>query len=314
MSAPLMPLLREQFVDGTGAPYAGALIYAYASGSSTPQDTYSDSDLDPSHVNANPVQADADGRFGAIYLDPTKAYKFVIKSLVGATIFTQDEVTTTGTALLSVLTVTTDYTVTVADGEDVMLLVSAALGNVVITLYTAVGNSGRKVRAIKTDTSANTVTITPFGGQTINGAATLVLSRQYDSMAIFSDNTNWLQLYRSLQATVLSKTANYTVATTDGDDVVVLVDATSGAVTVSLYTAVGNASRKVTVVKVDSSANAVTLDPNGSQTWNGSATKTLSSQWDATDGVSDGANWVQFASTAAAVDDAGNILANQVFS
>lgn len=314
MSAPLMPLLREQFVNGSGAPYAGAFIYAYAAGSSTPQDTYSDADLDPSNVNSNPVEADADGRFGPIYLDPTKAYKFVIKTSAGVEIFTQDDVTTTGTAILSVLTVTSDYTVTVADGEDVMLLVSAALGNVVITLYTAVANAGRKIRAIKTDSSVNTVTLTPLGGQTINGAATQVLSRQYDAAAIFSNGTNWLQLYRALSPTVLSKTATYTVAVEDGDDVIVLVDATAGAITINLYTAVGNLAREVTVVKIDSSVNAVTVDPISTQTWNGSTTKTLSNQWDVTAGVSDGANWVQTIMDATPTLDANNILANQVFS
>lgn len=312
MSAPLIPLLRQQIVDGDGAPYAGALLYAYVAGSDTPQDTYSDATL--ATPNENPVEADTDGRFGAIYLDPTKSYKFVLKTSASVEVFTQDNVTSTGTALLSVLTKTGDYTVTVGNGEDVMLLVSAALGNVNITLYTAVGNSGRKVRAIKTDTTTNTVTITPFGGQTINGASTAVLSRQYDAIALFSNGTVWFLLYRALSPTVLAKTADYTVAVTDGDDVIVLVDATAGAVTVNLYTAVGNKARKVTVVKVDSSANAVTVDPSGAQTWNGASTKALASQWDVTAGVSDGANWVQTILDATSPLSVNNILAVQVFS
>lgn len=311
MSAPLIPLLRQQIVDGDGAPYAGAFLYAYVAGSDTPQDTYSDATLVT--PNENPVEADMDGRFGTIYLDPTKSYKFVIKDADDVEVFTQDNVTSSGTALLSVLTKTGDYTVTVGNGEDVMLLVSAALGNVNITLYTAVGNSGRKVRAIKTDTSVNTVTITPFGGQTINGASTAVLTRQYDAIALFSNGTVWFLLYRALSPTVLSKTADYTVATTDGDDVIVLVDATAGAVTIGLYTAVGNTARKVTVVKIDSSANAVTVDPSGTQTWNGATTKTLSNQWDVTSGVSNGSNWVQLVPDVDATS-VNNILANQVFS
>jgi len=50
------------------------------------------------------------------------------------------------------------------------------------------------------------------------------------------------------------------LAATDGDDLIVLVDATLGAVTITLYTAVGNSGKKVRVVKTDSSANTVTID------------------------------------------------------
>lgn len=312
MAAPLMPLLRQQIVDGTGSPYAGALIYAFIAGSDTPLDTYSDASLVT--PNENPVEADMDGRFPAIYLDPAKSYKFVIKDENLVEIFTQDNVTSTGTALLTVLTKTGDYTVTVGNGEDVMILASAALGNMTITLYTAVGNAGRKVRAIKTDTSTNTVTVMPFGGQTINGASSVVLRSQYDALAVFSTGTNWLQMYRSLQTTLLEKAADYTVLTEDGDDVVILVDATAGAVEIALFTAVGNEADKITVVKVDSTANAVTLNPSGAQTWNGAATKVLSAQWEMTSGISSGANWVQIVPPVQSFTTANNILANQVFS
>lgn len=46
----------------------GAKLYFYASGTSTPQDTYQDIDLTTAH--ANPVVADAEGYFDPIYLDP----------------------------------------------------------------------------------------------------------------------------------------------------------------------------------------------------------------------------------------------------
>lgn len=312
MGAPLVPTLRQQIVNGSGAPYAGGLLYAYAAGSSTPQNTYSDSVL--ATPNANPIVADADGRFGAIYLDPALAYKFVFKTTAGVEIFSQDNVTITGTALLSVLSKTANYTVTVGDGEDVLVLVNATSGAVTLSLYTAIGNSGRKLRVIKTDTSTNTVTVDPFGSQTINGATTLVLRTQYDATAIASDGTNWLQLYRGLFPQVLSKSADYTVAVADGDDVTVLMDATGAARTVTLYTAVGNIGRRVIAKKTDSSTNAVTIDGNGSETIDGALTLTLSLQYEAAILESDGANWqVLSLKQSQAVDDANNILATQVF-
>ncbi len=115
------------------------------------------------------------------------------------------------------------------------------------------------------------------------------------------------------QLDILSKTANYTVLVGDGDDVIIFADATAASFTITLYTAVGNNGRKVRVVKIDSTANTVTIDPNGSQTWNGASSKVLGAQWEATNGASDGSNWVEFA-TAAPVEEASSILANQVFS
>ena len=44
-------------------------------------------------------------------------------------------------------------------------------------------------------------------------------------------------------------------------------------------------------MKVDSSANAVTVDGNGSENINGSADQPLNAQYDFMNVVSDGANW-----------------------
>lgn len=46
----------------------GAKLYFYASGTSTPQNTYQDIDLTTAH--SHPVVADAEGYFDTIYLDP----------------------------------------------------------------------------------------------------------------------------------------------------------------------------------------------------------------------------------------------------
>jgi hypothetical protein len=114
---------------------------------------------------------------------------------------------------------------------------------------------------------------------------------------------------------VLSKTANYTVSTNDGDNVQINTSASGGAVTITFYAASGNAGKIITVKKTDSSANAVTLDGNASETLDGATTLTLSAQHDSATLVCDGTNWQKAAGTGgAAVDADQNILSTQVFS
>lgn len=94
--------------------------------------------------------------------------------------------------------------------------------------------------------------------------------------------------------TTVSKTANYTVTEADRDKLI-LVDATSGAVTITLLAAAtaGDGFR-VAIKKVDSSGNAVTIDGNSSETIDGSATSTLSTQYDSENLISNGTNWFAF--------------------
>lgn len=93
--------------------------------------------------------------------------------------------------------------------------------------------------------------------------------------------------------TVLSKTTNYTVSTNDGDNVHVNVDATGGTATITFYAASGNTGKIITVKKTDSSANAVVLDGNASETLDGATTLTLSAQHDSATLVCDGTNWIK---------------------
>lgn len=112
------------------------------------------------------------------------------------------------------------------------------------------------------------------------------------TITLIYDGTNWREIARSVPSSVtrLSKSAAYTVAAGDGDDVLVFVDASGGAVTITLPTAVGN-NQRVTVVKTDSSANAVTIDPNGAETIGGETTLLLYKQRDFLTIFSDNSNW-----------------------
>jgi hypothetical protein len=69
---------------------AGAKAYFYATGTTTPQNTYQDSVLLTPH--ANPVVADSAGVLPAIYLDPSLIYSLTLKTSAGVLIYTVDPV------------------------------------------------------------------------------------------------------------------------------------------------------------------------------------------------------------------------------
>jgi hypothetical protein len=95
--------------DGNGTPYAGAKLYFYQTGTTTNQNTYSDSAL--SSANTNPVVADANGLFGPIYLDPTLTYKAVLKTSADVTIWTRDPLGgPSGSVIRTVITGSTTHT------------------------------------------------------------------------------------------------------------------------------------------------------------------------------------------------------------
>lgn len=78
--------------------------------------------------------------------------------------------------------------------------------------------------------------------------------------------------------------------TTDGSEDIVLVDASGGAVTVTLGTP-DFEGESVFIKKTDSSANAVTVATEGSETIDGASTQSLASQYDKIKVVSDGTDW-----------------------
>lgn len=85
-------------------------------------------------------------------------------------------------------------------------------------------------------------------------------------------------------ANVTTQTADYTAS--DGD--VVLADASGGAITITLPSPASNAW--VEVKKIDSSANAVTIDGGGNNI-DGNASFDITTQYEAYTFVSDGNEW-----------------------
>lgn len=78
--------------------------------------------------------------------------------------------------------------------EDHVLLVSASAGAVTITLPTAASMVNRVFRVKAKSVAGGNITVDAAGAETIDGAATVVLSTLYASVAIISDGTTWWKL------------------------------------------------------------------------------------------------------------------------
>lgn len=96
---PRFPIPRQDCFDTSGNPRAGAKLYFYVTGTTTPLATYSNSGL--TVANANPVVADSAGLFGEIFLTQSAVYKVVLKTSADVTVWTADPVSggTTSTDL-----------------------------------------------------------------------------------------------------------------------------------------------------------------------------------------------------------------------
>ncbi len=113
------------------------------------------------------------------------------------------------------------------------------------------------------------------------------------------DRQVWSQILRDIETLnnqqvdgylfpVSSKTANYTATV---NDAFIPVDATSGAVTITLKPAAQAKGKRITVKKTDSSSNTVTVDANGSETIDDALTQIISYQYDSICMMSDGSEW-----------------------
>ncbi len=76
-------------------------------------------------------------------------------------------------------------------GNDGLMLGDATAGAFAVTLPLAVDARGVTYWIKKVDASANAVTVTAAGADTIDGAATYPLTVQYQAVAVRSDGAAW---------------------------------------------------------------------------------------------------------------------------
>lgn len=99
--------------------------------------------------------------------------------------------------------------------------------------------------------------------------------------------TSILHTNGAIATPISTKTATYTM--TANDDTILANTAT--AFTINLPTVVGITGRSYTFIKISSDANALTLDPAGTETINNATTKTLTAQYARCKVVANGTNW-----------------------
>ncbi len=94
--------------------------------------------------------------------------------------------------------------------------------------------------------------------------------------------------WRQVIFATASKTTNYTITS---NDTVIMADATSGNVTITLPTASSTSGYRFYVKRVDGSGNTVSVARSGSDTIDGATSQTLTAQYTSLTLVSDGSNW-----------------------
>jgi hypothetical protein len=136
--------------------------------------------------------------------------------------------------------------------------------------------------------NANNVTIS---GGTIENVALTLDSLNSTPIGASSPSTGVFTTMSTsgVYATIVTKTANYTLTTTD---FTVLANASTAAFTLTLPTAVNASGQIYTIKKIDSSANAVTISTTLSQTIDGLASYALSYQYQGLQVQSTNSNWV----------------------
>ena len=105
---------------------------------------------------------------------------------------------------------------------------------------------------------------------------------------LLGDGAPFVRQSNALDLNLRTITASAAAA---ADDYMLLCDATSAAITVTLPAAASNAGRVILVKKIDVSANAVTIDGAGAETIDGAATQSTTTQWTSFSVQCDGTGW-----------------------
>lgn len=97
-----------------------------------------------------------------------------------------------------------------------------------------------------------------------------------------------LPAWGDLTFNTATKTSNYTVTTSD---TVLLADAASGNITITLPAASSSSGYRFFIKRIDNSGNTVTVQRAGSDTIDGATSQTLDLQYTSITVVSNGSNW-----------------------
>lgn len=135
------------------------------------------------------------------------------------------------------------------------------------------------------DSSGNLARINniPYTFPSVQGAAGTVLTNDGSGILSWAESTA-----QATSAPISTKSSNYTLTTADGT---ILVDATSGGITITLPSAASATESIFTIKKKDVTSNAVTVDASGAELIDGAVTYALNTQYEAIKIQSDGSAW-----------------------
>lgn len=160
----------------TGAPLSGGTVEFYSAGTTTPKNVWSEKAKTNDYTS---VTLDVNGSVVNPYYGDGW-YKLIIKDALGATEYTWDQVYLQSNAY-TVVQKTADYTVTPDD--DVILCngtFTVSLASVATFEHPVI------IKSIGT----GTITIDPYGSETIDGSTTVSIVNQYDAVTLFPDTTS----------------------------------------------------------------------------------------------------------------------------
>lgn len=133
--------------------------------------------------------------------------------------------------------------------------------------------------------STQVLTISPAG--IMSTTPNLIPSNAGSQGQFLRQNSTGGTINQNLNSNLTVITTSYAPTTVDD-----LILASSSALTITLYTAVGNVGKTLTIKKTDASlANIITLTPNASEKIDGASSYTLNTLNEILTIVSDGSNW-----------------------
>jgi hypothetical protein len=133
------------------------------------------------------------------------------------------------------------------------------------------------------------------GGTTSTSTVQSVASVGTSGQALISNGAGALPTFQTVVAaglgTTITKSADYAITNGDGfGEIYVTTGGTTR--TITLPVAASNTNRIITIKKADTGTGYVTIDGNGSETIDGTLTKTLAQQYEFITMVCDGTNWL----------------------
>jgi hypothetical protein len=286
----------NQFFDSSGNPLNGGKFRFYDAGTTNARTVYQDDDALTAWTQ--PITLDSAGRLTASIYIPTGDFKENLTDSSDVSIYTEDNIPGAITIPDSdyarpqtpVISKAANYTVAAADLGSFFVLDSTG-GDFTLTLLSAITAGDGSVVIVQQVGSGNKATVATTGGQTINGASTVALTRQYSAIVLTSDGANWTGVLTDDPYGVLAKTTTYTLTLADYGKMID-ADASGGAWTLTLPTvASAGDGFYFHAKKTDSSANAVTIDGDSAETIDGATTALLSDQYEAATIRCDGSAW-----------------------